>query len=145
MSQFATINTKIKDKNILLQCLKELGYPVEEGKDLPLYGYLDDQRSQTADIVIRKKYLSSVSNDIGFKKTGDYYDLIISGYDRGRKIGKEIEGIEKKVVDIQNKIMRKYAEEKVRKTMESLKSKGFKLRKRSEKGKQIVYEYVRMT
>jgi hypothetical protein len=145
MSQFATIHTKIKDKDVLIQCLKEMGYPVEEGIGLHLYGYLGDSRNQTADIVVRRNHLGSVSNDIGFKLMGDHYDLVISEYDKGEKKGREIINIEKKVVEIQNRIMRKYAEEKVRKTMEGLKKQGFKLRKRTEKGKQVIFEYVRLT
>lgn len=145
MSQFATIKTKIKDKNVLIQCLKDMGYPVKEGKNIRLHGYLGDWRTQTAEIVIRKKHLGSASYDIGFKLMGDHYNLVISDIDKEQKKGREIINIEKKVVEIQNKIMRKYAEGKVQKTMEELKKQGFKLRKRTEKGKQVVFEYVRLT
>jgi hypothetical protein len=99
----------------------------------------------TADIVIRKKHLGAASNDIGFKKRGDSYELIISRYDMGQSKGRALMEMEQKVVEIQNRIMRKYAEEKVRKTMEGLKNKGFRLRKRTERGNQIVFEYIRLT
>ena len=145
MSQYATIKTRIKDRHVLIECLRDMGLPVEEGSNLSLSGYEGDSRLQTADIVIRRKYLGSASNDIGFRKVGDHYDLIISNYDRRERKGQEIMGIEKKVIDIQNRIMRKYAEERVCKTMEQFKRKGFKLRKRTEEGKRVVYEYVKIT
>ena len=161
MSQFATIQTTIKDGKLLVQCLKEMGYSVEEGHNLKLHGYLGDTRPQTADIVIRRKHLGSASNDIGFRKVGDAYQLIISDYDRGAGDGRAIQtDLVDKVVrmereireemirierEIQNAVMRKYADQKVRKTIEELKKQGFTLRRRTEKGKQVVYECVRLT
>lgn len=82
MSHFTTINTKIADVDALKKALADLGYPVvEEGYNLPLYGYQGDRRPQTADIVVRRKYISPWSNDLGFKKKGSTYEMIISEYD----------------------------------------------------------------
>lgn len=150
MSQFATIRTRIKDKAILLKCLKDLGYPYEEGNNLSLYGYMGDTRSETADIVIRRKHIGSASNDIGFKKVGSYYNLIISNFDQNASKGKQFmdldktaRKIEQEMLEVEYAIKRKYAEEKIKKTMDGLKGKGYKLRSRTEKGKNIVFEYVK--
>jgi len=53
--------------------------------------------------------------------------------------------MERQAAELGRQIKRKYAEDKIRKTMEGMKGKGFKLRKRTERGKQIVFEYVRLT
>jgi hypothetical protein len=82
MSHFTTIKTKITDLAALKKALNDLGYTtVEEGYNLPLYGYEGDLRPQTADIVIRRDYISDASNDLGFKKSGNNYEMIISEYD----------------------------------------------------------------
>jgi len=82
MSHFTTIKTKITDADALKKALADLGYSVvEEGYNLPLYGYEGDRRHQTADIVVRRKYISDLSNDLGFKKKGNVYEMIISEYD----------------------------------------------------------------
>jgi hypothetical protein len=84
LSHFTTIETKITDADALKKALADLGYPVvEEGYNLPLYGYQRDRRPQTADIVVRRKYISPWSNDLGFKKKGSTYEMIISDYDVG--------------------------------------------------------------
>ena len=145
MSQYATIKTKIRDGELLVRCLKELGYPVEVGKDLPLLGYTGDVRRETADIVIRRKHIGFLSNDIGFKKVGEYYEIIISDFDRGSAKGKKVLALEQKVVQLEREIRRKVAEEEVRRTLPLLKNKGFKLRKRRVEGKKVIYECVRLT
>jgi hypothetical protein len=81
MSQFTTVETKFCDLQALLRTLRKMGLKPEVGKDLHLYGYQGDRRPQTADVVIRRKYLGSLSNDIGFKKVGKHYQMIISQYD----------------------------------------------------------------
>jgi hypothetical protein len=50
-----------------------------------LYGYQGDKREQTAEIIIRRKYVGGAANDIGFKLQSDgTYQAIISDYDRTR-------------------------------------------------------------
>lgn len=103
MSHFTTIKTKIADANALKRALADLGYSVlEEGYNLPLYVYQGDRRPQTADIVVRRKYISDLSNDLGFKKKGSTYEMIISEYDIGL-LGQEFIG----------KLMQRYAYHKV--------------------------------
>ena len=71
------------NRECLLQALAECGYgTVEEGEALSLYGYRGDQRPETAQIVIRRKFIGAASNDLGFQKTDAGYVAVISEYDR---------------------------------------------------------------
>jgi Protein of unknown function (DUF1257) len=77
-----------KDRRLLLAALADLGYSeVEEGEALPLYGYRGDQRPETAEIVIRRRQVGSVSNDIGFTRTPQGYLPVVSEYDQRTVLG----------------------------------------------------------
>lgn len=76
-------DTAFKDRECLLNALSECGYrAVEEGEALSLYGYQGDRRTETAHIVVRRKYIGSASNDLGFQKTDAGYVPVISEYDQ---------------------------------------------------------------
>ncbi len=73
----------LTNRALLLAALADLGYPeVEEGADLPLYGYHGDRRPETAALVVRRRHLGSASNDLGFARTTEGYVPIISEYDQ---------------------------------------------------------------
>jgi hypothetical protein len=75
--------TAFKDRECLLNALVECGYgTVEEGEALSLYGYQGDRRAETAQIVVRRKFIGSASNDLGFQKTDAGYIPVISEYDQ---------------------------------------------------------------
>lgn len=84
MSKYMTFtDAAFKDRECLLKALAECGYGVvEEGEALSLYGYQGDRRPETAQIVVRRKYIGSASNDLGFQKTDAGYIPVISEYDR---------------------------------------------------------------
>jgi hypothetical protein len=84
MSKYITFtHTAFKDRECLLKALAECGYSaVEEGEALSLYGYQSDRRPETAQIVVRRKYIGSASNDLGFQKTDAGYVPVISEYDQ---------------------------------------------------------------
>jgi hypothetical protein len=72
-----------RDRLLLLASLTELGFAeIEEGDDLPLYGYHGDRRSETASLVVRRRHIGSASNDLGFARTADGYFPVISEYDK---------------------------------------------------------------
>ena len=72
-----------KDRRLLRAALADLGYTeIEEGEALPLHGYQGDRRPETAEIVVRRRYLGSASNDLGFARTPDGFVPIISEYDQ---------------------------------------------------------------
>lgn len=71
------------DRTLLVAALADLGYSeVEAGESLPLFGYLGDQRPETAELVIRRRSIGVASNDIGFTKTAQGYVPVISEYDQ---------------------------------------------------------------
>ena len=73
----------LKERRLLLAALADLGYTeVEEGEALPLYGYLGDQRPETAELVVRRQHLSSASNDLGFARTPQGYVPVLSEFDQ---------------------------------------------------------------
>ncbi len=84
MSKYMTFtDTAFKDRECLLQALKECGYAeTEEGTAVSLYGYRGDKRVETAQIIVRRNFIGSASNDLGFQKTENGYVPIISEYDR---------------------------------------------------------------
>ena len=73
---------QFRDLGLLRAALEDLGYnTVEEGDQLPLYGYQGDERPERVEVVIRRQHLTSASNDLGFQRTKDGYVPIISEYD----------------------------------------------------------------
>ena len=85
MSHFTRIKTRITDKAALVKALADVGYKLVEIHDTPqhLYGYGGDRRAQTAEVIVRRKYVGKASNDIGFRRTDDgSFEAIISAYDR---------------------------------------------------------------
>lgn len=87
MSSYTEQKTLITDADILKKCLEEKGYKNIEVHEKPqqLIGYHGDKRQQTAEIIIRRKDISSASNDIGFKKQADgSFNAIISDFDKHR-------------------------------------------------------------
>ena len=72
-----------KDRRLLLAALADLGYTeVEVGDALPLYGYHGDRRPETAEIVIRRRHVGALSNDLGFARSPQGYVPVVSEYDQ---------------------------------------------------------------
>jgi hypothetical protein len=69
MSHISRIRTKLTEKEYLLQALSDLGYPYEEGI-FSLSGF------STENFIVDIKIKLRLSSDIGFRKLGDYYDLV---------------------------------------------------------------------
>ena len=84
MSKYLTFTDIVfKHEALLLAALAELGYTTfERGESLPLYGYRGDERSERAQLVIRRKHIGVASNDLGFARTSEGYTPIISEYDQ---------------------------------------------------------------
>ena len=83
MSKYLTFpEILFKDRRLLLAALAEIGFAdVEEGDQLPLYGYQGDRRPETAEIVVRRQLIGHASNDLGFALTPSGYVPVISEYD----------------------------------------------------------------
>jgi hypothetical protein len=85
MSHFTTIKTQLRDTDALLAALKDLGFHQVECYATPqvLIGYEGDRRSESAEVIIRRRFISPLSNDIGFARQADgSFHAIISEYDQ---------------------------------------------------------------
>lgn len=84
MSKYLTFTDVVfTNKALLLGALADLGYAdVEQGEGLRLYGYQGDVRKESAEIVVRRRFIGSASNDLGFARTAEGYTPIISEYDQ---------------------------------------------------------------
>ena len=84
MSEYTIVEVQYSDPSCIKAALKDLGYVFEEHKTAQqLYGYAGDLREQVAHIIIRRKYVGSAANDVGFvRKANGNYELIISEFDR---------------------------------------------------------------
>src|ERR1700678_1199471 len=89
MSKYTTISTEFRDPECLVEALHELGYTDAKFNEVAqhLFGYLGDQRTQTAEVIVRRKVkggLGPASNDLGFKRNAEgNYEALISEYDTG--------------------------------------------------------------
>lgn len=85
MSKYEEFHTVIADENYLVEALEQLGYKPEVHKNgAALYGYMGDERSERANVILRRSQLDSASNDIGFARDeSGQFRAVISEYDRG--------------------------------------------------------------
>jgi hypothetical protein len=85
MSHFTKLRTRITNADGLMKALADVGFKNVEAHETAqhLYGYLGDARPQTAEVIVRRKHIGRMSNDIGFKRQADgTFEAIISEYDR---------------------------------------------------------------
>lgn len=100
MSEFVLADSEYKDADCIKESLKELGYEHEDHQEpQTLFGYRGDERTQKANIIIRKKHVGTLSNDIGFlRKEDGTYQLIISEFDIGQAKTKQKLTVEMKQI-----------------------------------------------
>ncbi|CAN5565661.1 hypothetical protein BH10CYA1_BH10CYA1_59910 [soil metagenome] len=85
MSHYSKIETQIMEKDSLIKALRDMGCEeIEEHEQAQnLYGYQGDVRPEQANIIIRRKFISAESNDVGFRLTTEgTYEAIVSEYDQ---------------------------------------------------------------
>ncbi len=90
MSHYTKIQTQLVSKKHLVQALHDAGFNDVEVHEtaVQLYDWLGKSRANTAEIIVRRKYLDSSSNDLGFKMGGDgCFTAVISDVDR-KKLNK---------------------------------------------------------
>lgn len=103
MSHFTTIKVQIKQGEVLLDVLQELGYQVEQNTNVR--GYMSDKTN--AEYVIKQ----SNGYDLGFRKNGESYELVADFW--GAKINQQ---------EFINNISQKYAHKTL---METIQTEGF--------------------
>jgi len=90
MSLYCEVKTEFKNESALISALMETGGWNESQIEIhaepqSLIGYHGDIRPERANIIIRRRFIGSASNDIGMiKEENGQYRAIISEYD-GRK------------------------------------------------------------
>lgn len=85
MSHYTRVRTVLKDPEILVGALADVGFAEVEqhAQAQALYGYQGDERQLAAEIIVRRRHIGRASNDIGFARRGDgTFEAIISAYDR---------------------------------------------------------------
>lgn len=91
MSHFSRINTKIVDQDALVKALADVGYSrvrVHE-QAVPLEGFLGDGREQRAHVVVPRREVGRLSNDLGFERTVDgTFRAWISDFDARKHDGR---------------------------------------------------------
>jgi hypothetical protein len=98
MSAYATLQTEYKDRECLVQALADMGYKDVEIHDeaQSLVGYHGDTRAEKANVIVRRKFVGSAANDIGFvKDENGRYRAIISQFDSGKHNTKWLDGLKK--------------------------------------------------
>jgi hypothetical protein len=96
MSHFTRLQTRLVDAGALVKALADMGFAHVEVHDQPqhLFGYRGDRRPETAEVIVRRKYIGSASNDIGFQRQPDgSFTAIISGFDRRKYSPKWLAGL----------------------------------------------------
>jgi hypothetical protein len=88
MSAYITLATPMTDQQCLLEALADLGFDstkvevFEQAEQLQ--GYQGDRRQQRAHVIIRRQFVGSASNDIGFERTETGFRAYVSGFDHPR-------------------------------------------------------------
>lgn len=86
MSAYHSYELDVTDQDCLVEALEEQGFkPVVNEQGQHLEGYQGDKRKQVAQVVIPRKQVGGVSNDIGFAKDENgKYQAVISEFDRSK-------------------------------------------------------------
>lgn len=92
MSHFSRLKTQIVEKEFLLMALDDLGYAHEEGQ-LSVRGFGGQQMTVEVKVPVR------LSNDIGFRKSGENYEIVADWWG--------VRGIKEK--EFAQKVMQRYA------------------------------------
>ena len=126
MSAYVTVATEYRDEDCLVQSLEEMGYTVERHKEAQtLYDYHGQKRPERANVIIRRKYVGSLANDIGFVKGEDgNYRSIISEYDGSATFRPEKQKV----------LAKSYAQKKV---IKQAKAKGYQVVEQKTDGGKI--------
>jgi hypothetical protein len=93
MSAYKRIECSFKDKNTLIESLKEAGFkPVIYEDKRPLVGYMNDTREEKAEIIVPKNQISTASNDLGFSynENKKEYTMICSDYDLHKGVADKV-------------------------------------------------------
>jgi len=116
MSHFSRIKTKFKDRNILIDCLKELGYKVNDSKEIR-----GDQGLEKVEFTVEM----GSGYDIGFvRDTDGTYKIVADWWRIKAKQADFTKQLEEKFEAVEKKLRQAYA---LKITLDQFKKQGFKL------------------
>ena len=98
MSKYNRQRSQYNDRDCLVAALNEVGYTDVEVYDesVSLYGYRGDVRPEKANVIVRRKHISTAANDLGFVRESDgTYSAIVSDYDRHKHGAEWMTGLKK--------------------------------------------------
>jgi hypothetical protein len=83
---YRRIKAEFRDESTLRHALADVcqarRIEFETGEGLALYGFEGDRRRETAELVIRRRHLGRLTNDLGFHRRPDStFEVIISDFD----------------------------------------------------------------
>jgi hypothetical protein len=89
MSKYGQTQTVLREEELLLDALKEMGYRVEvHPAGAQLNSYYSEQEAKTVNIVIRRQHLHGAYGDIGFaRQPGGQFTLIADELDQHHGYG----------------------------------------------------------
>lgn len=87
MSEYVLIRTELRDADLLVGALEDLGIPRAHVERHPapatLYDFTGQPRPERAELVIRRQHVGPFSNDLGFQRQPDgTWRLVVSAYDQ---------------------------------------------------------------
>ena len=85
MSHYTVLRTRISNVKALTRALADVGFKDIEVHETaqPLVGVGGEVRPDRAEVIVRRKHIGWLSNDIGFRRHADgTFEAIISEYDR---------------------------------------------------------------
>ncbi len=126
MSQFVTMQTQIRDREMLLKALRAMGYRPVEGERVMKDWLGSTSQRQRAEIVIPRLQLGLVSNDLGFRQENGIWTMVISRYDMNTRKGRQFQ---KQVEELEREFRRQYALQTV---MEKSEEQGFNVVEQQE-------------
>ena len=136
MSHFSTIKTQIRNREYLIEALKKLSYNVQVG-NYSCRGY--GGNTTPVEILIK---LSNTDYNIGFRKSGDFYELVADWYGiTGVQGDTLISSLQSEITKIENKIKQEYA---YTTTLGKLRKKGFSIIKETREQGEIRIQLRRL-
>ena len=98
MSRYNRQKSTYNDRDCLVAALNEQGYTEVEAHDeaVNLIGYHGDVRPEKANVIVRRRYIGSAANDLGFVKEADgMYSAIVSDYDSHKHGAEWMKGLKR--------------------------------------------------
>jgi hypothetical protein len=135
MSKYGETQTVLREEELLLDALTEMGYQVEvHPEGAPLNSYYSEQEAKIANVIIRRAQLPGAFGDVGFVRQPDgRFTLIEDELDDHRGYGRKWLG----------RVQQVYKENQ---TLAVAQAKGYRLKSRqvieTSEGKQVRLQFA---